>query len=258
MDGNSIVEQARTVSERAVPPPDYRKKIQRDGDDAPLSDTFTDEQLRRRVAFYEELRAQRERLRRRLDGRHGDSSSEHSAPAKGTVSPAATPASLHRRLALLGHRETTTVRVYMRETVMRLAAELFPYRYALEVRNVRPRSADGSEDKDHGYVLVDVTATEEEIDALLAYLRPGSMYHVYDGERRKYVKGDTEASEFVITRPEDRQQPQHYWRRSTSFIAAVAELPVDREPPEASTPKQGRDNPTSDPGQPKPDLGEEA
>jgi hypothetical protein len=252
MDGESIEEQARAVSERAVPPPDYRKKIQRDGDDAPLSDTFTDEQLRRRIAFSEELRAERERLRSRLDGGHDDSSSE--------VSPRAP---VHRRFALLGHRETTTVRVYMRETVMRLAAELFPYRYALEVRNVRPRHADGSEDKDHGYVLVDVTATEEEIGALLANLRPGSMYHVYDGERSKYVKGDTEASEFIITRPEDRQQPQHYWRRSTSFIAAVAELPPDREPPEASPPKMERDTPASDrptprSDQPSPDLGKQA
>jgi len=38
---------------------------------------------------------------------------------------------------------------------------------------------DGSIDKDHGYVLLRVKATEPEIVVLLEYIRPGASYSMY-------------------------------------------------------------------------------
>ena len=106
----------------------------------------------------------------------------------------------------------------MRETVQRIAAELFFSEYGLEVTNVYRADRDGIEDRNHGYVVVTVEATEGEIDALEEYIRPGASYFVYDGEESKYRKGDTAASEFIIVKTDEPVQPARFWRRNQSFI----------------------------------------
>ena len=130
---------------------------------------------------------------------------------------------MYKKLVLYGYEDTTTVRVYMRETISKIAAELFVSDYSLAVQNVNSRAADGY-DKDHGYVVVSIEATLPEIDALLGYIRAGVSYYVYDGEKDKYVVGDTEGSEFIIVQKDSAEQPEKYWRRSQSFVAAVREI----------------------------------
>ena len=184
------------TGEKAVPPPGYVKKIVNPGHDFPLSATFYPEQIEKRISFYRELNLQRERIVRR-------------------------DTFIETRFALYGWDDTTTVRVYMRETVSKITAELFFSDYTLEVSNVLWKGADGRVDKDHGYVVITVRATEPEIDALAAYIHPGASYYVYDGEEAKYVAGDTASSEFIIVKPDEAVQPSRFWRRSQSFIARV-------------------------------------
>jgi hypothetical protein len=181
------------------PPEDYKKKIINHDDDWPLSETFTQEQIEKRIAFYQELNKKRKLL------------SKNSKL-------------IERKFVLLGWNDKTTVRVYMRETVSKIAAELFSTAYELSVYNVNTKKDDGAIDKDRGYVVVTVKATKPEIKALLDYIKPGRTYYVYDGEEKKYIPGNTEKSEFIITKPEDPVQPERYWRRSQSFIFDVLEL----------------------------------
>ncbi|MGQ9616262.1 MAG: hypothetical protein ACUVWJ_07640 [Spirochaetota bacterium] len=178
------------------PPAGYEKKRIIPGGDCPLEKFFTSEQVRRKIAFYEELNRRRVQI-----------------PKAGKV--------IELELALHGWEETTTVRVYMRETVMKIAAELFWSNYTLSVQNVNRQKEDGGIDKEHGYVLLRVKAMEPEIVALFEYIKPGASYYVYDGEECKYVPGKTEESEFIITKIDDPGQPSSYWRRSQSFISRV-------------------------------------
>jgi hypothetical protein len=182
-----------------TPPDDYMKKTINEQGDCPLSETFTKEQVGSRIAFYRELNKKREKL-----------------PRYGVFT--------RRRFALYGWNNTTTVRVYMRETVENIAAQLFFSDFDISTENVYLKKENGSVDKDRGYVVFNVRATEQEIKALLEYIRPGASYLVYDGERSKYIAGDTKQSEFVITKPEGRQHPERFWRRSQSFIGRVEEL----------------------------------
>ena len=175
------------------PPRGYTKKIIKSGGGFPLIETFTREQVDRRIAFYLELNRKRDGLPR--------------------VRPLA-----EKRLALYGWADTTTVRVYMRETVLKISQELFWSSSTVSVENVHE-----GEDKDRGHVLVSVRATEAEILSLVEYIRPGAGYYVYDGEEAKYVAGNTTASEFIITKTDDPLQPARFWRRSQSFIAAMEE-----------------------------------
>ena len=179
-----------------APPGSYKKKLM--GEDCPLSETFSKEQIRRRIAFYRELNELRDSLPRSTKD-------------------------VEREYALYGWNHTTTVRVYMRETVARIAAELFYSDYDLVVENVNFRKKNGEKDKEHGCVLVQVRARESEIRALCEYIRPGSSYYVYDGEEKKYCPGNTALSEFIITKPEDPVQPKRFWRRSQSFVSDVVE-----------------------------------
>ena len=185
----------------AAPNTAYMKKIVYMGGDCPLSDTFTDEQIKRRVAFYQELNEKRKQLP------HSNNYTE-------------------RRFAVFGINDTTTVRVYMRETIENIAAQLFFSDFTISAHNVHRKKENGEIDKDLGHVVFTVRATEQEIEALLEYIRPKASYFVYDGERSKYVAGDTKRSEFVITKPDDRQKPNRFWRRSQSFIQRVEELRV--------------------------------
>jgi hypothetical protein len=184
--------------EKAVPPEDYVKKIVHPGQGRPLTETFSAEQVQKRVSFYEELNRKREEIRRDAE-------------------------TVQRRFALYGRDDTTTVRVYMRETVQKIAAELLFSDYRLEVSNIYRTDNDGREDKDHGYVAVAIRATEGEIEALEEYIHAGTSYFVYDGEESKYRKGDTAASEFIIVKPDEPVQPLRFWRRSQSFIALMEE-----------------------------------
>jgi hypothetical protein len=58
------------------------------------------------------------------------------------------------------------------------------------------------------------------------YLKAGSSYYVYDGEQSRYVAGKTDASEFIIVKPEETVQPEKYWRRSQSYIMRVEQLQI--------------------------------
>jgi hypothetical protein len=178
------------------PPESYIKKILNPGGDCPLILTYTRDQVDKRIAFYRELNAKRERMPR--GGRP-----------------------VEKSLALYGWEDTTTVRVYLRETVTKIAQELFVSNCQISVENVRE-----GEDKDHGYVLVSVRATATEIHALVGYIRPGASFFVYDGEESRYVAGNTAASEFIVTKVDDPVHPTRYWRRSQSFIAAMEEVAV--------------------------------
>lgn len=182
-----------------TPPELYVKKTINEQGDCPLSETFTKKQVGSRVAFYRELNEKREKL-----------------PRHGTFT--------QRQFAVYGWKDTTTVRVYMRETVESIAAQLFFSNYDISADNVYLKKENGEIDKDHGHVVFTVRATEQEIEALLEYLCPGASYLVYDGERSKYIAGDTKRSEFVITKPEDKQHPKRFWRRSQSFIGQMEEL----------------------------------
>jgi hypothetical protein len=186
----------------SVPIDGYEKKILRPGNDCPLSSTYSEEQVARRIAFYGELNRKRDSLPKR--------------------SPV-----VERHFILHGWNNTTTVRVYMRETVTRIAVELFFSNYSLEVSNRYNRFPGGKIDRDRGFVTVSVTATQVEIETLLGYLKPGTSYYVYDGEESKYVPGDTGSSEFIIVKKDDPHQPERYWRRSQSYIARVEELKKD-------------------------------
>jgi hypothetical protein len=178
------------------PPPGYRKKILNAGGDCPLSVTFSAEQIKRRIAFYGELNRRRRDLPRELRR-------------------------VRRTVALLGWDDTTTVRVYMRETLSRIAAELFRPGFTLRVQNINYMDASGAVDRDHGHVVATIEAAEAEMRALFEYIRPGASFHVYDGEEARYIPGHTELSEFIITRPEDSLQPARYWRCSQSYIYAI-------------------------------------
>jgi hypothetical protein len=180
-------------------PPNYRKKIVNSGSGRALTETYSSEQVRRRISFYKELNGKRDRLERCNE-------------------------SVTKRFALFGWDDTTTVRVYMRETVSRIAAELFYSDYTLTVENLYAEHADGTADRDHGRVVVTLCATKPEYHALMKYLVPGSSYYVYDGEKSKYVPGNTASSEFIIVKPGEKPQPEHYWRRSQSFIQHVQEM----------------------------------
>jgi hypothetical protein len=184
-------------------PPDYRKKIINSGPGRSLSETFTVTQVSKRISFYPELNEKRKHLKRSREF-------------------------VVKRFALYGWENTTTVRVYMRETVSRIAAELFFSDYSLSVTNVHSEGRDGTVDRKHGHVVVNLRATQPEIDALMEYLREGASYFVYDGERSKYVAGNTEASEFIIVKPDEVLQPKTYWRRSQSYIMQIEELVVRR------------------------------
>jgi hypothetical protein len=191
------------------PPPGYRKKIVNPGESLPLSETYTGRQIETRVAFYRELNDERAAA--------ASASPEQRVP-------------VHKRFALYGWEDTTTVRVYMRETVSRIAAQLFTCDYSLSVQNIKRRTHNGKVDKDHGYVVVDVSAAAVDVENLLARIGTGSSYLVYDGEEEKYVPGDTGASEFIITRPGDALHPPRFWRRSHSFVSWCSELPPAAEP----------------------------
>ena len=183
----------------AIPPPDYIKKIVNTGDSCPLSETYTREQINRRIAFYEELNRVRDQLPREKN-------------------------SAQKKFALYGWRNISTIRVYMREKVSRMAKELFFSDYSISVKNVYITMSAGNTDKDRGYVVVVLKATIAEIEALMNYIKPGSSYFVYDGEFSKYVPGKTEDSEFIITKVKDQKQPKKFWRRSQSFIAGIKEF----------------------------------
>jgi hypothetical protein len=178
------------------PPPGYRKKMVRPGQDHPLVATYSEVQVSKGIAFYGELNRKREGLKRE-DG------------------------FIEKCFELYGWDDTTTIRVYMRETVARIATELFYSNYSLAVRNVNRRLEGGVVDREHGFVAVSVRATEPELEALLEYIRPGSSYYVYDGEESKYVPGDTASSEFIIVKVDDALQPERFWRRSQSFISRI-------------------------------------
>lgn len=193
----SLNDNNSSLNQEPMLPANYQKKLLGDGD-CPLTDTFTPEQVDRRISFYKELNEKREHIPKASD-------------------------IVEKKYALYGHDDTTTVRVYMRETASRIAAELFWSDFTVKVENVNKKTAAGT-DKDHGYVVVTVKATMPEIRALLEYLRPGSSYYSYEGEQSKYVAGDTSKSEFIITKTDDLKQPKRFWRRSQSFIAKVKEL----------------------------------
>lgn len=194
----------------AVPPDSYQKKIVHEGGGCPLEATFSREQIERRVSFFRELNERRKLL---APEREVDPATA-AIPDKELV---------EYRLALYGWEHTTTVRVYMRETVTKIAAQLFHPPYSVSVDNVNHLLANGEKDRDHGHVLVTVKATMAEIRALLEYIKPGSSYFVYDGERAKYVPGNTGDSEFIITKTDDAVQPAVFWRRSQSFVARIIE-----------------------------------
>ena len=183
----------------ATPPSNYIKKIINTEDSYPLSKTFTREQINRRIAFFKELNMIRIKLAREKK-------------------------TYEKKFALYGWKDTSTVRVYMRETVSRIAKELFFSEYFISVNNIYISRSGGKKDKDTGYVTVIIKAELSEIEALLNYIKPGSSYYVYDGESSKYIPGNTEDSEFIITRTEDPEQPQKFWRRSQSFIERIEEL----------------------------------
>lgn len=176
---------------------DYQKKLH-GTKEAPLTKTFTSEQVKRRVAFYKELNERRDKIRE-------------------------TSGLVEKKYALYGMEDTTTVKVYMRETASRIAAELFRSDFSISVENVN-RVVSGEVDKDHGHVVLTVKATIPEIEALLDYLKPGSSYYTYEGEESRYVAGETSKSEFIITKVGDVQQPKEFWRRSQSFVERVEEL----------------------------------
>ena len=180
-------------------PPGYKKKIVNPKASCSLSATFSAVQIAKRISFYPELNEKRNQLIRSRD-------------------------LVTKRFALHGCDGTTTVRVYMRETVSRIAAELFYSDYSLSVENVYSEGVDGTLDRNHGYVVVTLRATRTEIDALLEYVGEGASYYVYDGEQSKYVTANTEASEFIIVKPDETVQPETYWRRSQSFIMNVEDL----------------------------------
>ncbi|HLC64729.1 MAG TPA: hypothetical protein VJI46_01240 [Candidatus Nanoarchaeia archaeon] len=188
------------------PPVGYQKKLVHENESCPLSETFSRGQIERRIAFYEELNRKREGIPRekRL---------------------------VERVFALYGWEDTTTVRVYMRETVSRIALQLFFSDFSIFVDNVNRKIPDGSTDKDYGHVVVRVRATNREIEEILDYIKPGSSYYVYDGEKSKYVKGNTSASEFIVTKTDGPQQPRKFWRRNQSFISRIEELRVEVEKP---------------------------
>ena len=185
--------------EKKIPGEDYLKKIVNPGSDCPLTETFTRQQVKKRIAFYKELNRMREGLPR-----------ERELAAQ--------------KFALYGWKDTTTVRVYMRETVSKIASELFYSNFSISIKNVNFKSKNGKVDKDLGYVIVSVRATVPELKALFEYIKPGASFFVYDGEQSKYVLGNTAASEFIITKEGDPLQPEKYWRRSQSFIASIEEL----------------------------------
>jgi hypothetical protein len=176
------------------PPVGYIKKIINPGGDCALVETYARDQVDRKIAFYGELNRKRDGM-----------------PRVGTP--------VEKRFALYGWEDTTTVRVYMRETVLKIVQELLWSNCAVSVENVHE-----GKDKDHGYVLVSVRATAVEILSLVEYIRPGAGFFVYDGEEAKYAAGDTAASEFIITKADEPVQPARFWRRSQSFIAAMEEV----------------------------------
>ena len=178
------------------PPKGYQKKIVNPASDCPLTETFTPLQVAKRISFYRELNEKRKRVVRSNE-------------------------LVWKRFALYGWEDTTTLRVYMRETVSRIAAELFYSDYALTVKNVYSSSKNRKIDRDHGHVLVTLKATKYEIAALMHYLKAGTSYYVYDGEQSRYVAGNTDATEFIIVKPEETIQPKKYWRRSQSYIMRV-------------------------------------
>ncbi len=182
-----------------IPGEDYLKKIVNPGCDCPLTETFTRQQVKKRIAFYKELNRKREGLPRERE-------------------------LVAQKFALYGWRDTTTVRVYMRETVSKIAAELFYSHFSISIKNVNFKSKNGKLDKDHGYVIVSVRATVPELKVLFEYIKPGASFFVYDGEESKYVPGNTAVSEFIITKKGDSLQPEKFWRRSQSFIARIEEL----------------------------------
>ncbi|MBI5061080.1 MAG: hypothetical protein HZB67_02100 [Candidatus Aenigmarchaeota archaeon] len=181
----------------ARPPQNYEKKIF-GRCDCPLTETYTPEQVRRKIAFYQELNEKRNSL-------------EEAAP-------------IEKKFALYGWDDTTTVRVYMREAISKIAAELLMSNYTLSVENINRKTSDGKVDKDHGYVTVSIKAAPDEISALLEYIKPGSSYYVYDGEESKYIEGNTAESEFIIVKIDDPKQPKNFWRRNQSFVARTDKL----------------------------------
>jgi hypothetical protein len=183
-------------------PHDYMKKLVNENGDCPLEKTFSKEQIKRRVAFYEELNSKRAKLPRR-------------------------DRTVERKFAVYGWKDTTTVRVYMRETIENIADQLFFSDFRISTRNIHPEKREGEVDKDRGHVEVTVRATEHEVESLLEYIKPGASYFVYDPERSKYIAGDTRRSLFVITKPDHRLQPESFWRRSWSFIFRLEELKQD-------------------------------
>ncbi|UCB45746.1 MAG: hypothetical protein JSV25_16330 [Spirochaetota bacterium] len=183
----------------SYPPQGYKKKIVHPNGSCPLSHSFTQEQIERRISFYEELNETRDK------------------------SPHATE-QIEKQFAIYGWKDTTTIRVYMRETIEKIANELFISDYSICVRNVHPEKNNVEIDRDHGHVHFIIRATVAEIEALLKYIKPGASYFVYDGEQSKYVAGDTSASEFIITKPSEQNQPERYFRRSQSFISRIEEL----------------------------------
>jgi hypothetical protein len=199
MDNRKKEKFTNRVKAEIFPPKGYIKKIINPGGDCPLSQTFSQDQVKRRIAFYQELNIQKKLLKRKT----------------GIV---------HKKYALIGWKDTTTVHVYMRETVSKIVQELFFSEYVLSVENVSIKRENGALDKERGYVSLSLSATEPEIEALLRYIIPGASFFVYDGEKLKYVAGNTAKSEFIITKLEDPQQPERFWRRSQSFIYRVLEV----------------------------------
>jgi hypothetical protein len=199
MDNRKKEKSTNRVKAEVFPPKGYTKKIINPGGDCPLSQTFSQEQVKRRIAFYQELNIQRKLLKRKA----------------GLV---------QKKYALIGWKDTTTVHVYMRETISKIVQELFFSEYVLSVENVSIKRENGALDKERGYVSLSLSATEPEIEALLRYIIPGASFFVYDGEKLKYVAGNTAKSEFIITKLEDPQQPERFWRRSQSFIYRVLEV----------------------------------
>ncbi len=199
MDNRKKEKSSDPVKAEVIPPEGYIKKIVNPVGDCSLLKTFSQEQVKRRIAFYQELNAKRRLLKRK----------------SGIV---------QNKYALMGWKDTTTVHVYMRETVSKIAQELFFSEYFLSVENVSIDRGNGTLDEDRGYVSLTIRATEPEIEALLSYIKPGASFFVYDGEKSKYVAENTAKSEFIITKPEGPQQPQEFWRRSQSFIYRVLEV----------------------------------
>ena len=92
-------------------PSGYRKKIINTHGDCSLSETFSSEQIKRRTAFYKEINAKRDKI-------------------------PVIPGLINKKYSLYGWDETTTIRVYMRETVTKIVSELFSSNYSLSVTNV--------------------------------------------------------------------------------------------------------------------------